>query len=45
MIVAAEFGGDIHGFVVFVFGHGNYAVVDEAIGDGVEKAGFIQDIE
>ena len=45
MIVAAECGGDIHGFVVFVFGHGDYAIVDEAIGDGVEKAGFIQDIE
>ena len=41
VIVAAEFGGDIHGFVVFVFGHGDDAVVDEAIGDGVEEIGFV----
>ena len=41
VVVAAEFGGDIHGFVVFVFGHGDYAVVDEVIGDGVEEIGFV----
>ena len=39
--VVAEFGGDVHGFVVFVFGHGDDTIVDEVISDGVEEIGFV----
>ena len=41
VVVAAEFCGDIHGFVVFVLGHGDNAIVDEVIGDRIEEIGFV----
>ena len=41
MTFGAEFVGDTDALVVFVLGHGDEAVIEEAVGDRVEEIGFI----